>query len=145
MRIKWGPRQMLPTFDSTVTLLNKLSGSDSKTGLDVWKKTILHNCAWSGQLQRSVSDNTVFFGSSFVVRVPKSENYHPYNEWAMDMDGFTFSTGDYLIKGEIVEDVTPENVVSVVESYRPNACIIKIFKDNSDNFGVLEHYRLEGV
>ena len=80
MRITWKPGQMLPTFDYTITVLNKLAARDSATKLDVWKATILHNCSWSGRAERSVSGNTVSVGNVFVVRVPKSTDYHPYNE-----------------------------------------------------------------
>ena len=145
MRITWKPGQMLPTFDYTVTVLNKLAARDSATKLDVWKATVLHNCSWSGHAERSVQGNTVSVGNSYVSRVPKSPDYHPYNKWKEDMEGFTFSTGDYLVRGEITEEVTPQTVQNIVASHRPEAFMVKFFQDNTGTIEALEHYHLEGV
>lgn len=145
MRITWKPDQMLPTFDYTITVLNKLSARDSATKLDVWKATVLHNCAWSGRAERSVQGNTVSVGNVFVVRVPKSSDYYPYNDWKKSMDGFTFSTGDYIIKGEITEEITPDSVLDIVNAHKPEAFIIKLFQDNTGTVEALEHYHIEGV
>lgn len=145
MRITWKPGQMLPTFDYTVTVLNKLAARDSATKLDVWKATVLHNCSWSGRAERSMDGNNATVGNVFVVRVPKSADYHPYNEWKGSMDGFTFSTGDYIIRGEITEEVTPSTVQSIVNAHKPEAFIIKLFQDNTGTVEALEHYHIEGV
>lgn len=145
MRISWKPGQMLPTFDYTITVLNKLSARDSATKLDVWKATVLHNCSWSGRAERSMDGNNATVGNVFVVRVPKSADYHPYNEWKRSMDGFTFSTGDYIIRGEITEEVTPSTVQSIVNAHKPEAFIIKLFQDNTGTVEALEHYHIEGV
>lgn len=145
MRITWKPCQMLPTFDYTLTILNKLSSRDSATKLDIWKKTILHNCSWSGRAERSVQGNTVSVGNVFVVRVPKSNEYHPYNEWKETMDGFTFSTGDYIIRGEVNEEITPDTVLSIVNNYKPESFVIKMFRDNTGTIEAFEHYHIEGV
>lgn len=145
MRITWKPGQMLPTFDYTITVLNKLAARDSATKLDVWKATVLHNCSWSGRAERSVSGSTVSVGNVFVVRVPKSADYHPYHEWKDTMDGFTFSTGDYIIRGEITEEVTPNTVLNIVNSHKPEAFIVKMFQDNTGTIEALEHYHIEGV
>lgn len=146
MKIKWKQGQLLPTFDYTITVLNKLKSTDSATKLDVWKKTVLNNCAWSSQAVRSVQGSTVSLGNAFVVRVPKNADYKPYNEWKDTLDGFTFSTGDYIIKGEITEDtVTPNNVLKIVEAYRPDAFSVVFFKDNTGTVEALEHYHIEGV
>ena len=74
MRITWKPGQMLPTFDYTITVLNKLAARDSATKLDVWKATVLHNCSWSGRAERSVQGNTVSVGNVFV-RSAKRESF----------------------------------------------------------------------
>lgn len=146
MRIKWKQGQLLPTFDYTITVLNKLKSTDSATKLDVWKKTVLTNCAWSSQAVRSVQGSTVSLGNAFVVRVPKNAEYKTYNEWKETLDGFTFSTGDYIIKGEITEEtVTPNNVQSIVNAHRPEAFSVSFFKDNTGTVEALEHYHIEGV
>lgn len=148
MIVKWKQGQLLPTFDYTITILNKLKATDSATKLDVWKKTVINNCAWSSNIVRNVSGTTVSVGTSFVVRIPKSDEYKPYNEWkdSETLEGFTFSTGDYLIKGEIAEDViTPNNVQTIVKQHRPEAFEIRYFKDNTGTIELAEHYHIEGV
>lgn len=148
MIVKWKQGQLLPTFDYTITILNKLKATDSATKLDVWKKTVINNCAWSSNIVRNVQSTTVSVGTSFVVRIPKSDEYKPYNEWkdSETLEGFTFSTGDYLIKGEIAEDViTPNNVQTIVNQHRPEAFEIRYFKDNTGTIELAEHYHIEGV
>ena len=146
MKINKNKQQLLTTFNCTITILNKLDGINSKTGLDVWKKTVLHNCFFSTQAIRNISGTTVSIGNNFVCRIPKNNNYKPYNEWIDNLEGFTLSTGDFIIKGEIEEDIiTPNNIRSVVEKYSPNAFEIRCFKDNTNTIKVLEHYHLEGV
>lgn len=145
MRITWEPGQMLPTFDYTITVLNKLAARDSATKLDVWKSTVLHNCSWSGKAERSMDGNNAVVGNVFVVRVPKSDYYHPYNEWKESMDGFTFSTGDYIVRGEVTEEVTSSTIQNIVNAHKPEAFIIKLFQDNTGTVEALEHYHIEGV
>lgn len=131
-----------------MTVLNKLAGKDSVDHMDMWKATVLHGCFWSGQQDQSQSGRMTYSveineGASYLLRVPQSEDYRPYREWKANMEGFTFSTGDYIIRGAVVEEITPETVQSVVEKYRPDAFEVQLFKDNTD--GPLPHYRLEGV
>lgn len=142
------PTVKLPTWIHTVTVLNKRAGRDSPDGLDAWKKTVLHDCFWAGKQTRGQSGRMstaveVNEGASYLLRVPQSVDYRPYLEWKADMIGFTFSPGDYIVRGEVAEEITPETVQSVVEKYRPEAFEVQLFKDNTD--GPLPHYRLEGV
>lgn len=140
--------KQLPTFKHTVTVLNKRDGLDSPDHLDTWKKTVLQKCAWkqtetrsqSGRLSEGAEANE---GADYLVRVPPSSEYRPYSAWKADMTGFTFSPGDYVIKGEVPDEVTAETVQSVVNKYRPNAFEIQLFRDNTGS-GYLDHYRLEG-
>lgn len=138
----------LPTFRHTITILNKRDGKDSPDHLDAWKKTVLRQCAWKqtqtqGQGTRLSGGVEVSRGADYLSRVPPSAEYRPYSAWKADMEGFTFSPGDYVIKGEISESVTPENVQSVVNKYRPDAFQVQLFRDNTGT-GYLDHYRLEG-
>lgn len=142
------PTVKLPTWIHTVTVLNKRAGRDSADYLDIWKKTVLRDCFWAGEQTRGrsgrmTSSAEVNEGASYVLRVPRDPEYRPYREWNGDMEGFTFSPGDYIILGEVAEEITPETVQAVVELYRPDAFEVQLFKDNTD--GPLPHYRLEGV
>lgn len=132
----------LPTFRHTITILNKRDGKDSPDHLDAWKKTVLHHCTWT-EKQTSSQGVEVNRGADYLARVPPSAEYRSYSAWKADMAGFTFSPGDYVVKGEIPESVTAENVQSVVNKYRPNAFQVQFFRDNTGT-GYLDHYRLEG-
>lgn len=140
--------RQLPAFRHTVTVLNKQDGLDSPDHLDTWKKTVLKQCAWkqtetrsqSGRLSEGAEANE---GADYLVRVPPSSEYRPYSAWKEDMEGFTFSPRDYIIKGEITEEVTAETVQSVVSQHRPDAFEVRLFRDNTGS-GYLDHYRLEG-
>lgn len=140
--------KQLPTFRHTITVLNKRDGMDSPDHLDAWKKTVLRQCAWkktetqgqTGRLSDAVEINK---GEDYLVRVPPSDEYRPYSVWKDTMEGFTFSPGDYVLKGEITEEVTAETVQSVVSQHRPDAFEVRLFRDNTGS-GYLDHYRLEG-
>lgn len=146
MKIKLNDAQLLPTFDYTITILNKQKAQDSATRQDVWFKTVINNCSWSNSIVRAVAGNTVSVGASYICRIPKDPRYKPYAEWIKDNLGFTISTGDYVIKGEVEEDiVNPQNIQTIIRKYRPNAFEIKYFKDNTGNIELMEHYHVEGV
>lgn len=145
MRIKWKPGRPLPTFDHTITVLNKLAARDSPTKLDLWKKTIIPNCAWTAQSVRSAAGAEISIGGAFVVRVPETEHYRPYHNWKESLEGVTFSTGDYIIKGEVEEEVTAQNVQNVVNRHRPEAFELRYFRDNTGAAKGLGHYHLEGT
>lgn len=137
------PTIKIPTWNDTVTVLNKRDGLDSPDGLDAWKRTVLRGCFWAGEQTQGQSGQEISEGAAYLLRVPRSADCRPYLEWKTDMEGFTFSTGDYIILGEAAEEITPETVQSVVERYRPDAFEVRKFKDNTK--GPLPHYRLEGV
>ena len=137
------PTVKLPTWTHTVTVLNKRAGRDSADHLDAWKKTVLRDCFWAGEQTQGQSGQEANEGAAYLLRVPRSGEYRPYQEWKGDMEDFTFSPGDYIIRGEVEEEITPETVQAVVESSRPEAFEVRLFKDNT--VGPLPHYRLEGV
>ncbi len=146
MRVTWKKGQLTPDFDFTITILNKLSGRDTPDRIDQWKKTVLHNCSWSTKAVSAMSGASVLIGGTFVSQIPKSPDYRPYKEWKDNMDGWTVSTGDYVIKGEIGEDdIAAQNVRQIVDLYRPEAFEVRAFQDATGAIEALGHYRLEGV
>lgn len=112
--------------------------------MDSWKKTVLKDCTWVSEQVMSMEGIKVNLSAKYTVRIPQSSNYKPYHEWKSKMQGFTVSEGDYIIKGTIPYEVTPENVLQIVSSHRPNAFEIRIFKDNTD-LGYENHYKVVGV
>lgn len=138
----------LKPYKYTITVLNKLKGQDSATKFDVWYKTVLHNSSFTTTTISNISGTTVSVGGVYTVRVPYDPNYKPYSEWIDDpTEGFTFSIGDIIIKGEIEESITtPQEVSKILQKYQPNAFTIRA--SLKDNTGVMEfgqHYHIEGV
>lgn len=138
-------RGILPTFDTTITVLNKLKSMDSVTKQDIWYKTVIHNCAWKSNSESGISGTSVVIGGLFVVRIPEQPNYIPYSQWKENPDGnLTFSVGDIIIKGEIEEDIiTTNNISKIFQKYQPDAFYAKVFQDNT-RLQLASHYRIDG-
>ena len=120
-------------YDSTVTLLNKLDAKDAALAQDAYYKTILTGCMWSDSSTRTVgSDGTVSIATAHQVQIPEMADYLPYREWVKpeNRDGhFTVREGDYVILGEVTEDVTPSNYRAVIKAYEPQAFQVQAFQD----------------
>lgn len=138
---------MIPTFRETITVLNKLKAQDSPTKQDIWYKHVINDCSFTSKTTRTVQGDTVRIGNSLISRVPKNIMYKPYNSWIdTPTDGFTFSTGDIVIKGEITEtEITSREVHRILQKYKPESFTINAFKDNTGIKNTGEHYRIEGV
>lgn len=135
--------QYPPTWDKTITVLNRRAGLDSPGGLDDWKRTVLIGCFWITQNAQGQSGTEINLSGSCLVRIPRSVEYRPYQEWKKDMEGVTFSPGDYIIQGEVSEPVSAETVQQVLRMHLFQSFQVRKFKDNTA--GPLPHYRLEGV
>lgn len=151
------PEKLIP---QTVTIINRLKKADSSTGVDVWYKHTLTNCFWSVESNAQQSGTNTYVGASVSVQIPfKQEvSYLPYNEWLKgNMDTcFTVSPDDYIIRGEVEEEITAANIVKTLAKYEPNMCKIKLFEDLTfggdgvdHRHGLLEQYAniyyVEGV
>jgi hypothetical protein len=135
-------------YNQKVTILNKLKRSDSSSNRDVWYKHTIEDAAWYEESIRSVLPNGVAIGTVLIVLIPFHEDYEIYTEWAKDetRDGkFTMSSGDYIILGDVEEEVTADNVVSVAKRYEGNVCLVKHIKKPHKRFGATVQLRIEGV
>lgn len=137
--------KLTPVFKDTITILNRLNGSDSIDKKDKWYKSVIKDCFFSNKEVSSGVKGLVTAGTRYICRVPESKSYTPYDEWIRTHSGFTFSLGDYIILGEVKEaDINTKNIVQIINKYKPNSFEIKYFKDNT-RVGFLRHYHLEGV
>ena len=116
-------------FHDIITVLSKTN--NSSTHKDEWEKTVFTGCNWSSKTIRNVSGSTASIGYTLSCRIP-------YNGTKIALN-----LGDYVIKGKVEEEITPNNIVKIVNSYRPNAFMIKSLKDNTADR--LKHYHIEGV
>lgn len=129
-RVKWSDNQILPTFDSTVTVLHKTKNATTK--IDEWSKTVYNDCYFGQKNERAVSGQTVSVGAYFVCRIPKQAT-------------FLCDVGDYVIKGTVTETPTPSNILAIYQANKGNAFMVKTFSNNTSVIEVGEHYHLEGV
>lgn len=138
---------MPPPYRQTITLLNRLKAQDTEDKRsDVWFKTVLHGVALSAVAVGKIEGTTGVSARKVIARVPRNERYSPYEQWAKEpARGFTFSTGDIVIRGEIEEGrITPQAVGALLQVHGANAFTVTAFKDNTGTIARGEHYRLEG-
>lgn len=127
-------------YDETVTVLNRLDAKDAGERQDSYHVTVLHGCMWDSKATRSVqSDGTVIVGTVHRLQIPESGSYVPYREWSKlpERKGrFTLRQGDYVVLGEVSEEVTASNVKKVVASYEPEAFQVQHFSNLTKGAGM---------
>lgn len=147
IKIRSNKNKILPTFDTTITVLSKLRAVDSSSKKDEWKVTVIENCFFSKTVIRNVNGNVVSVGGSYICRIPKQYNYLPYNKWKSSKgEYFTISEGDYIVKGRLFdgEDPTPDTIKTIFRNHFPDVFQVKTFKECTE-LGLAEHYKIEGV
>lgn len=131
----------------TLTVLNKLDARDNiPDRVDVWYKTELTDCVWVNTINRTVTATSTIIGQSVTCRIPKNEDYRPYEKWKLaPNDYFNLNVGGYVINATFDDPYeTTSDVLDLHNKYGDNSIQINAFKDNS-NVGFLAHYRVEGV
>lgn len=120
-------------YDYTVTIVNKLDAKDAALASDAYYKTVLHGVMWSDSTARTVgSDGTVSIATSHNVQLPDFENYLPYREWCKAenrQEHFTVREGDWVVLGEVAEEVTSSTIRKVMALYEPDAFQVQSFRD----------------
>lgn len=136
-------------YNQKITILNKLKQSDSTTGLDVWyKSNVVTDAAWYTNTERTAGNTSVYIGTYITVFIPFHEEYLNYLEWKKpgNQDNhFTMSSGDYIILGDVEEDITSNNVIQVMKQYGDLVCQVKSCRELHDRFGARIQLRIEGV
>ena len=135
-------------YNQRVTILNKLKRTDNKTGVDVWRKSIVDDVVWYTKSARSAGSSSVFIGTYITVLFPFNSRYLPYMEWKKpgnQEEHFTMSSGDYIILGDVPENITANNIIKVLEGYGENVCQVKHHNANYKRFGARVQLKVEGV
>lgn len=126
-------------YDHTITVINKLDAKDSLLKKDAYYKTVIPHCMWAVRTTRTVqSDGTVNIGTVHSVQIPENADYMPYREWknAPDRDErFTIRTGDYIVLGEVTEEITASTIKPTVNLYEPDAFQVQTFRDATKGAG----------
>jgi hypothetical protein len=145
-------------YDETVTVLNRIDAREAGLKQDAYHATVLHGCMWDAKATRAVqSDGTVLIGTVHRLQIPESDAYVPYREFSKlgDREGrFTLRHGDYVVRGEVEEEVDASNVKRIVDAREPDAFQVQHFRNltrpkglNASKRGVLrfsECYYVEG-
>ena len=135
-------------YNQRMTILNKLKRTDSKTGVDVWRKSTVDDVVWYTKSARSAGSSSVFIGTYITVLFPFNSRYLPYMEWKKpgnQDEHFTMSSGDYIILGDVPENITANNIIKVLEQYGENVCQVKHHNANYKRFGARVQLKVEGV
>lgn len=135
-------------YNQRVTILNKLKRTDNKTGVDVWRKSTVDDVVWYTKSARSAGSSSVFIGTYITVLFPFNSRYLPYMEWKKpgnQDEHFTMSSGDYIILGDVPENITANNIIKVLEGYGENVCQVKHHNANYKRFGARVQLKVEGV
>lgn len=129
-------------YDQTLTVINRVDAKDAGERQDSYQATVLHGCMWSDTSTRTVqSDGTVSIGTVHRVQIPESGSYAPYREWLKSREGrFTVREGDYVVKGEVDEEVDASNVKRIVAEREPDAFQVQHFRNLTKGDG-LSHSR----
>lgn len=127
-------------YDSTVTVINRVDAKDAALASDAYYKTVLSGVMWSDSTSRTVAnDGTVSIATSHNVQLPDFERYLPYRDWCKAenrQDYFTVREGDWIVLGEVSEDVTSSTVRKVVALYEPDAFQVQSFRDLTHGSGL---------
>lgn len=124
-------------YNETLTVVNRLDAKDSESKQDSYHKTVLRGCMWYAQATRTVQqDGTVRIGTVHRVQIPESADYAPYKEWSKDPRGFTLRPGDYVVRGEVTEDLDAATVKRVISAYEPEVFQVQHFRDLTKREGM---------
>lgn len=147
MRVTEKP--LLPTFNQTITVVNKLAAADSSTRRDIWYVNVLDNCVFTNKTVESVQGTVASVGNVFLARIPYSDYYLKYKDWINNIDNsYTLNPGDYVFLGELEADeeiVTANTILNIYNKHKGYAFVVRSFQDNTKLIAQLPHYRIEGV
>lgn len=117
--------------NSTATLYNHYT--DNETEKTVYKRTVITSVNWQKQQKTAVIDKGLVSADQIKVFIPfnadfEGKEYIGPKEYRRlsneDKENyFTFDNNDYIVKGEVPEDVTVE---SIKKSYDNVATIISV-------------------
>lgn len=143
---------MNPNYNQTITIYNCLRAADNpEERKDVWQRTVLHDCFYKNVMGKAESGNGLKMENVCTARIPASESYMPYRDWAAlpeqeRRSRFTCGLRDIVVKGECTEEITgmpPHTAAELVAGRKPEAFVVTAFSDNTSSRKG-KHYRLGG-
>lgn len=137
---------MIPMYDKTVTIVNKLKKADSGVNAttDTWKKTVITSAETHKKVVRTVSGSTVSIGETEVVLIPFNNGYLPYSTWKTDTSkGYTMEPGDVIFYHSLTETPTSANITALKQTYKN--CDVRTVEIAKDNGMTKVQVKVEGV
>lgn len=142
---------MNPNYRHTITLYNCLKAADSPDKKDHWYRKELGCCYYKAAITRVDSGASAGMQNTYTVRIPESDRYLPYADWAELPDSerekyFTASLDDIVIAGVCGEEITGASgqaAAQVLQRHKPDAFKVTAVSDNT-RAPLERHYRLGG-
>lgn len=142
---------MNPNYVHTITLYNCLKAADSPDQKDHWFRYVLPGCFYKAAIVRTDSGTSAGQQNVYTVRIPQSQAYKPYTQWAglpeeERHECFTMALDHVVILGECMEEITGHSghtAVQLLNRYKPDAFKITAVSDNT-KAAYAGHYRLGG-
>lgn len=142
---------MNPNYLHTITVYNRVRGLDNPSKKDTWTRTVLTDCFYKNVIGKIEEGKTVRMGNVYTARIPESEKYLPYYEFAKLTEEertmyFTFNLGDIVVHGACQEEITgtsPNTAAEFMERMKPDAFKVTAFSDNTSHI-YAKHYRVGG-
>lgn len=121
-------------YGETITIINRLDAKHAALKQDVYYATVLRNCMWSDESESGTSSSGVVTPSTLhKVQIPvDAGDYAKYRDWRKmeSREGvFTLRSGDYVVRGEVNEPVTADNIRTIVADYEPDAWQVKAWRE----------------
>ena len=125
-----------------ITLANKLSRTESSTGLDVWYKTELDAQHKTDRVQ-SIIGSDVSVGQSHIVLIPFSDKYRKFKDWSDKDNTYTLRVGDIIFFDTFDDEITPSNISELKSQYEH--CVVKSIEEAEQKCGATIQFKVGGV
>lgn len=132
---------------SKITVLCKVPRQRSGNGLDEWHKIVLSECMYKRSKVTNVNNTTVSMSQIYTVLIPFNNQYMPCDQWygmAEKQNTYTISQGDYIVFGEITEEVTQDTIRDVLDAF-PNYCEVRSIEEVEQKHGARYRLKVQGV
>jgi len=129
------------------TILCKVPRQQSESGLDEWYKMPLTGCVYKRSKVTNVSGTTVSMSQIYTVLLPFDDAYVSYDQWvglADKQDTYSVSQGDYIVFGEVKEEITPDTVRDILDAF-PNHCEVRSIEEVKQTHGAKYRLKIQGV
>ena len=142
---------MNPNYNQTITLYNCLKAAGSPDKKEHWFRHTLNSCYYKAEIVRMDNGTNAKQQNIYTVRIPASQGYKPYREWAQLANEersryFTMSLDDIVIHGNSKEEITGvsgQAAAQVLNRCKPDAFRVTAISDNT-KIPYEKHYRLGG-